>query len=262
MTAPARGSLKSTCAVCAKVFTVAPSKVARGCGVTCSATCRAEVTGFGRQIRAAMPGTARQIAEKSRVEVACVRDRLGDMLRAGTCHVAGFVPNDLGNIQGAPKFMPVLALGPSPDPDMPADMRAAVTYHTRRIILAAMPATVPKIAEATGMPQTSTLRIVKALYDEGKCHEGGWQRAARGLAAAIYHAGEGQDQPCRLKKFTPAQKDKRHRRKLKTDPALSEKYEAKMAKDRSRYWDKKATTRRDPMIAAVFGPARHLSEVI
>jgi hypothetical protein len=254
--APKRGALKSTCAVCAKVFTVSPSKAARGGGVTCSAACRKDIAGFGRLVRAALPGTARQVADRSGVMLASLRAMLTKMLRAGTCHVAGFERNDQGKLQGAPKFMPVLALGPSPDPDMPADMRAAVTYHTRKITLAAMPNSVPAIAVDTGMPQTSTLRIVKQLHDEGLCRVGDWQRSIRGLPSAIYHAGAGEDVPCRLKKFTPAQKTARYLRNVKNNPDLGVKRDLTVARDRNRYWEKVATERRDPMIAALFGPAR------
>jgi hypothetical protein len=200
-----------------------------------------------------MPGTARQIAAQSGVELACVRDHVGVMLRAEQCHVAGFELNDPGMAQGAPTFMPVLALGVSPDPEMPKDSRGAVTYYTDKLTLAAMPNTVPGIAGTTGLPETSICRKLISLHADEKCHVGGWKRSARGLAMAVYHAGPGEDVPCRLKNFTGAQKSQRYMRKLRTDKDLVDKLDARRSSDRSRYWEKKALVRRDPLTAALFG---------
>lgn len=249
-----RGGLKTACIVCDKQFSVAPSKAAAGAGTTCSMKCRNEIRGFGRHVRAALPGTVRQVAERTSVDIACVRDLLGDMVRADTCHVAGFELNPITG-HGAPKYMPVMALGPSPDPDMPKDMRAAGTWHTGQLVLKAMPLAAVDIAAALGVAATTVQRIVDNLHESGKCHVGEWRRAVRGSFVAIYYLGDGEDAPCRLKKLTQAQKDKRYKRKMKNDPELSARFDARAAKGRARYWEKKAATVRDPMLAAMFGPA-------
>lgn len=247
-----RGSLKSACAACARVFTVAPSKVDRGGGVTCSWKCRSSVNGYAVRILSALPGTVRQVAEVSHVSISCARDILGRMMRAGECHAVAFEPNPEGSVQGAPRFVPVLALGAPVDPDMPRDMRAVVTYHTNGLILNAMPARVPDIALAVDLPQTSVLRAVKVLHAAGNCHIGAWKRSDRGSPAAIYRAGPGVDVVCRLKNFTQHEKDRRHQRKMRTDPALSDAYDKRASQDRSRYWIDKAA-KGDPLVLALFG---------
>lgn len=234
------------------MFQVAPSKLARGAGVTCSTACRNEVRGFGHLVRAALPGTVRQIAERTHVEEACVRDLLGNMVRAETCHVASFELNTLSG-HGAPKFSPVLALGPSPDPDMPKDMRAAVTRHTSDLMLSAMPLAIVDIAAMVEMPPSSVGRLVRAMHLAGKCHVGNWRRAERGAFTPIYHAGPGKDVPCRLKILTQAQKDKRRVKKIKDSGLLQDWTDSKRSYGRARYWEKKAATVRDPMLVALFG---------
>ena len=255
----ARGSLKSTCVTCSRIFTVAPSKAARGGGVTCSAACRATVRGFGYRVRAFLPGTVRHVAEAGRLPLDCVRAILGKMVRSGECHVASFVPNPDASCQGAPTFMPIIALGAPADPDTPRDMRAAVTWHTNGLIIKAMPASVPDIADTIGMPQTSVLRAVKALCAVGKCHIGGWKRSNRGLPTAIYHAGPGQDVPCTIKKLTQNQKDRRYLAKMKGDSSLSHAFDKRKSLSRARYWTDKAA-KGDSLINALFGPRKPASQ--
>jgi hypothetical protein len=67
-----------------------------------------------------------------------------------------------------------------------------------------------------------------------------------------YTAGAGVDAPCKLKPLSEAQKSRRYRKKARKD----ETWDLRNARIRARAWADRALTHRDPMIEALFGPAK------
>lgn len=248
-------ALTHICTVCQNPFGVSPSKANRGAGITCSMECRAVVRGYTPRILAVLPATAAEAAEKSHVSLACARAILGRMVHAGTAHVIGFVQNPIASGNGAPTFMPVIAEGFPVNSEMPMDTRAAVTYHTRKLIIDDMPGTIPDIAISTQMPETSVRRMTLLLWREGKCHIGAWVRSTRGKPVAIYHAGEGKDVPCKIKKLDKVTVQARYRKKLKRTADQDDAYDVRTAQQRTRYWVDKAK-QGDPLVNALFGPRK------
>lgn len=247
-TKPRTGKDRTPCLVCKKLFRVAPSAAKRDKGHTCSIACDREIRGFGRLIRSALPGTVRSIVEHTGLKPSCVRDQLGKMIRAGACKVAGFERNPLTGVPGAPTWMPVIALGLSLDPGMPLDLRASVTYHTRNLILAAMPGTVQEIAAAIGMPVTSTLRTIAQLRVDGLCHLGRWVRNERLVSVATYRAGRGIDAINNLPRMSRKEINDRFNKRIRG----TDKHDQRKARQRSAHWEKKAAAKPHSWASALF----------
>jgi hypothetical protein len=247
-TKPRAGKERTPCLVCKKLFRVPPSTAKRGAGHTCSIACDREVRGFWRLIREELPGTIRDVVTRTGLKESCVRDQLGNMIRAGKCKIAGFERNPLTGVPGAPTWVPIIALGLSLDPEMPLDMRASVTHHTRTLILAAMPGAVADIAMEIGMPVTSTLRMVNTLRGEGLCHLARWVRNARLVAVATYRAGPGIDATNKLQRMSRKEINERFNKRIKG----TDKHDERKARQRSAHWEKKAATTPHTWASALF----------
>lgn len=245
-----RGSLEHTCISCGKPFKVAPSVIAKGGGITCSSTCRREISGYRRQVLAAMPDTMAAIAEASNIELPIVRSNVRRMLAADEAHIKGFVDRGQNTGQGSPRFEPIIDVGPSPDPDMPKSSRAAVTFHMMKMVLAAMPARLQDIITTTQISAHTVQALLKQLRDDKKCHVGDWVRSACG-PLEVFVRGAGVDAVCKIKNLTPKEKNLRYSKKLKQEG----RWEEKKRRNRAYYWKKKAATRGDAMIGLLFGSA-------
>lgn len=246
---PRAGKERTPCLVCKKLFRVPPSAAARGKGHTCSAACASEIRGYGRPIRAALPGTVRGIAARTHLTESCVCEQLGNMIRAGICKVAGFERNTLKAVSGAPTLVPIIALGVSLDPDMPLDMRAAVTRYTRGLIVAAMPGRAPDIADALFMPGASVLNAIKAMSADGLCHIGAWVASKRGRPTAVYHKGAGVDAIDNVPRMTRAEICARFKKRIKGTDRL----DLLRSKNRSAHWEKKAVAKANTWFGALPG---------
>ena len=82
-------------------------------------------------------------------------------------------------------------------------------------ILAVLPATIPEIVDETGM----TLNQVKFRLRQMKpalCHTGRWRRPrGPGALQPVIYVGPGEDEPCRLKPTTVAERNRAYRRRVK-----------------------------------------------
>lgn len=120
-------------------------------------------------------------------------------------------------------------------------------------MLAALPGDQNQVREATGLGKTTVWRWLKSLHEAGESHITGWARApGGGPFLATYAAGAGVDVVCKIKPLSEKAKQRRHQKKAKADGRWDE----RAARERAKYWAKRALTHRDPMIAALFGPAR------
>lgn len=247
-TKPRAGKDRTPCLVCKKLFRVPPSTARRGAGHTCSLACDREIRGFGRLIWPELPATIRDVVARTGLKESCVRDQLGNMIRAGKCRISGFERNTLTGVPGAPTWVPIIAMGLSLDPNMPLDMRASVTHHIRKLILAAMPGSVHDIASEIGMPTTSTLRMINGLRSEGLCHLSRWVRNDRLVAVATYRAGPGVDAANKLPKMSRKEINDRFNKRIKG----TDKHDERKARQRSAHWEKKAVAKPHTWASALF----------
>lgn len=126
--------------------------------------------------------------------------------------------------------------------------KSGAKHAYRAVVFAALPATQAQIREKTGLGAGTVCRWIKALHEDGEIHIGVWIRTG-GKWAAFYHPGAGKDEPAPTPK-TKAERSRKYIRKAKE----TGRYEVMLAKERARYWKKKGI-KRDPLVAALFGPA-------
>lgn len=236
------------CVACGDQFKAKPFVVARGGGLYCSMSCRLEFSGYRRLIEAVLPGTAKQLAERSGVNLEIVRVNVKRMLAADRWHIKEVIDTGIKGTSEC-RFEAVVALGHATNPDIPRNMRKAVTHHVELMILATMPAKLQNIAAVTDMLDSTVVRHIQNLRKRELCFVSGWVRAERGEPLEIFTAGEGRDVPCLLKPLTQVQKTARYLAKIKRDGRI----EQKRAKGRADYWRKKALKRGDGMVGLFFG---------
>lgn len=122
-------------------------------------------------------------------------------------------------------------------------------------VLAALPGTRAQIAARTGLKRTWLRELLRALRNDQQAHIGAWERlpeGERGLRwIPVYYAGPGPDVPCRFRRKTAAQNYAAYLRRARESGAI----DTILAKKRTRYWKLKAQQQRDPLVAALFGPA-------
>jgi hypothetical protein len=133
----------------------------------------------------------------------------------------------------------------------------AARAERERLILSLLPANCDQLAAATDIPPTSMWRLVREMHADGEIHVTAWAlRAGGGKPVATYSAGSGEDVPCVLP--TPAER-KRERRKQRAAavpvPAREPWLRPQDRKRELAIADRTAKTR-DPMIEALFGPAK------
>lgn len=133
-------------------------------------------------------------------------------------------------------------------------MKGSIRHSYCDVVLEAMPGTRREIEEKTGLSKTTVFRWVKELHACGWCFISTWRRPDRGPWMPRYSAGPGKDAACKLKYLTEAEKSLRFRKKARANGS----WEDRLAQVRMRYWQRKAATRRDPIVSALFGPARRV----
>lgn len=118
--------------------------------------------------------------------------------------------------------------------------------------LALGPGTVADLAKLTGLAYNTVWRWVKEMHAQGECHiTPAWKRTPGGGAfVPTYAAGPGVDAPCRLKPYTQAQLSTRYRKKKRKDGSWQE----LLALNRARWAAKRASYKKDPLLAALYKP--------
>ena len=122
----------------------------------------------------------------------------------------------------------------------------------RKQIEAAMPGTKEQICAKSGMTPVTVCGWIRVMRMEKVCHITGWCRTEGkgGRFKAIYALGVGVDAYCCLKAATDAENCKRYRKKMSKNPEVCD---ARRAKDRARYWEKKARKQGDATVNLLFG---------
>ena len=115
------------------------------------------------------------------------------------------------------------------------------------LVPAKLPGSVAEIARELGKSGPGVYAAIQKLKARGECHIEKWARSPRGAISPIYAAGPGKDAECRLKAFTPKQLRDRSKRNRVADGRWSE----RQAKDRMRWWTKKAETRKSTWLSAL-----------
>ena len=114
----------------------------------------------------------------------------------------------------------------------------------REAILAALPATQRELREKTGGSVPGVWRWMTQLCETDEAHIGAWTMV-RGQAVAIYHPGQGANVACTVAKLSDEEVARR---------ALSAERLRRRHADRDRAKLLAAPARRDPLVAAFFGP--------
>lgn len=125
---------------------------------------------------------------------------------------------------------------------------------TRRAVLDALnkPGNQDQVKRRTNLSKTTVWRLVTALHAEGAIRIVGWRRTkGGGPFMATYKAGAGVDKPCPIVPYTEAEKSRRYHARQREERA-----ELAQARGLALAWADRATQVRDPMIEAMFGPAR------
>lgn len=115
----------------------------------------------------------------------------------------------------------------------------------RAAVLAALPATTRLIRRRTGLGEATVSRWLADLKAANEAHIGRWRRTT-GRFAGVWVAGPGEDAP---KPEPRTQADRDRARRLREREALR----AELADRAARL--AAAVPRRDPLVAALFGPA-------
>ncbi len=245
-----------TCCTCGATFNLVPAAVAAGKGKFCSTKCRHAGLGFRRQVRAALPGTLADIAERSGIAAGVVRRQLVRLQVAGQAHPSHLVKLQSTGKQGGCLTAIWYEVGPCKDQDMPTDVRPAHVYLVRKELLAAMPGTQVELIARTGSTQGSMPRLIAELHGATLYHISGWKKGGGRAPTAIYSAGAGKDRVCGLVPLTKSQVNQRYKKRLAKRGLLDE-YRARQAETQRAVTLRK---RGDPLINALFGKSRSASK--
>lgn len=132
-------------------------------------------------------------------------------------------------------------------PERPSEKKRA----RRARILAMLPATQLRIHKRTKIGQATISRWLADLVACEEAHIGGWQRSPTGGPfAAVYYPGPGEEAPCTLEPLSVAELSRRYYLRKKQEAAEHQRDIEKAAA-----WIADFTPQRDPLTAALFGPA-------
>lgn len=132
-------------------------------------------------------------------------------------------------------------------PERPSEKKRA----RRARILAMLPSTQLRIHKRTKISQATISRWLADLVECEEAHIGGWQRSPTGGPfAAVYHPGPGEEAPCRLQPLSVKELSRRYYKRKKDEAA-----QHLRDIEKSRAWIADFIPQRDPLTAALFGPA-------
>jgi hypothetical protein len=119
----------------------------------------------------------------------------------------------------------------------------------REQILASLPGTRADVRRKSGLHRATVLRWMARLHEEEKAiHIARWKpHPIRGPAMAVFAAGSQPDVECALPKLTKHEVYERFRARIKRDGRI----DVLRAKDRNKYWKKKAVSAPRPWFAAL-----------
>jgi hypothetical protein len=125
------------------------------------------------------------------------------------------------------------------------------------LIKAALPATCDEVTAATGIPRSSTRKLVLALHAEHEVHVVGWRvPPSGGQPVATYAAGPGEDAKLVLRTQAERARDWRKSKPLAEPDTDGRRWLGPAARKRELASADATAKTRDPMIEAFFGPAR------
>ena len=120
--------------------------------------------------------------------------------------------------------------------------------------LAKGPATRVRLEIDLSLGVTTIWRWIETLHKGGPqlVYISGWERTkdGEGQPTPVYSLGSKKDVPNRFKPMTDKEKAAKRRKMQRKDNS----WEEKLARDRAKYWAKKAPPARDPLTAALYGP--------
>lgn len=255
MTTNRTGSVNCTCLACGTKFKESPSRVLLGCGKYCTEKCRREFWGYRRAVEVLLPCTIKEMQSKSAAVMDSIRKIVHRSLASGEWHASHLVKNERHHGRGVATYEIVFAMGPSKDLNLPRNIRGALTYLTKQLVIKAMPATQRELIKKTGLAQGTISRMVRNLHEQKKCHISGWKPTKRGDRMARYKGGPGEDVPNTFEPLTSAETSARYRIRLIRNGRIDE-YRARGAANSRASKMRRAG---DPFINALFGkPAERL----
>lgn len=239
------------CNCCGEAFLAYTSDIKDGGGKYCSRKCTNLGRGYQSMILAALPGDMQQIVERTGLTQKHAVEVAGRMLRNGLMHATGLVPNTYGAVTKMhSRFILMYAAGPSADPAVPLNLRAALGYFYNLRIISVMPATKKRIERKSGIDKATILKRVDDMHAAGKCHIKGWDKGKQGAPMAIYGKGPGKDAPCDVVPLTDQQKYRRYMDKIDRTGRREEWRKRNVEQKRNRVI---RTVTGDPFINALFG---------
>lgn len=252
-----RKPIETTCQHCHKTFLAHLSQLEVGHAKFCSRACRKEGWGYFHMTEASLPGTLDQLVERTGLPVITVRNHLLEMARRGKAHAARLVKSNKPVARSIRALELEFAAGPSPDPQIPHELRQARDYLLHKLILDAMPGSMSKVSAQSGIAAATVMLHIHRMHAKRECHIAGWSRAKFGPPVARYAAGEGDDRPCRIKAFEPKENYERFMKKAHKS--------GKITRIRERWCElAQARNRRkngDQLVNALFGkPAERMKE--
>ncbi len=125
----------------------------------------------------------------------------------------------------------------------------------RQRFLDALPGTRKDIQERTGLSKTAVQNWATRLHKEGAIYISKWVKPTpNSIPTAYYRKGKGKDAPCRQQPLSNTERHRRYRQRMRQDG----RWEFFLAKANARRWARRAEAgRRDPLMAALYGPARY-----
>jgi DNA-binding Lrp family transcriptional regulator len=125
------------------------------------------------------------------------------------------------------------------------------------LIVSALPGDVGHVVKETGIPTSTVMRRLKTLHADGKIHIQALPvRANGGKPNPVYAAGPGEDAVYQVKTNAEKAKERRIRKALEMPATVDRSWLRPQDRRRALAEADRTAKTRDPMIEALFGPAR------
>lgn len=207
-------------------------------------------------ILAALPGTQVQIMQRTNISQATVSRWLARLHKSSEAHIYDWTVS-------AGKLVGVWQQGAGKHAG--CARRSDNRRDGRSLVIGALPGTFPEISERSGLSKSAVSRWIAVLHADGEARIIGWHQAKARWAKpkAIWGAGAGEHEPYRPAR--PPAPVARVGKKLGRTEARTSARAARAARavqieaeedaaDRARRLAE-IKVRRDPLVAALFGPA-------